>query len=364
MKKRLWAFTICLIYGSLVFGQANGKLQIHFMNVGQGDGAILISPQGETVLFDNGVRNNCDKPLSYLSQLGVTKIDYHIASHYHDDHIGCTVQVFGEFPLQRDALDRGGTYHTATYRNYVTAVGDRRKTATEGTRITLDAGSQHPVRVEIVALNGNGIPTTNENDLSVVAVVRFGNFDAVIAGDLSGYKSDRYEDIETSVGPKVGQVEVYKVNHHGSRYSSNRTWLSTIKPKIGIVSAGQGNTHGHPTQECLEELHVAGVKTYWTEVGNGVQPEPGHDVVGGNIIVEITPGADVFSVTHSRTSVDNYPVWGATVPTNGTPKFAWSKRSDKYHFADCAFVANISPTNFEHGNSPPLGKTLHQGCPR
>jgi beta-lactamase superfamily II metal-dependent hydrolase len=53
---------------TLAFGQANGKLQIHFMDVGQGDGAILISPLGETVLFDNGKRGNCDLPVSYLQQ--------------------------------------------------------------------------------------------------------------------------------------------------------------------------------------------------------------------------------------------------------------------------------------------------------
>src|SRR5438046_2424788 len=89
--------SLCLLLLVLTFasafGQANGKLQLHFMDVGQGEGAVLVSPQGEVVLFDNGVRGNCDKPLSYLQQLGVTKIDYHIASHYHDDHIGCTREV-------------------------------------------------------------------------------------------------------------------------------------------------------------------------------------------------------------------------------------------------------------------------------
>jgi competence protein ComEC len=54
----------------------NGKLQIHFMDVGQGDGALLISPQGQTMLFDNGKRLNCDAPVSYLQQLGITKHDY------------------------------------------------------------------------------------------------------------------------------------------------------------------------------------------------------------------------------------------------------------------------------------------------
>src|SRR5438067_9518058 len=86
-------------------GQPTGKLQIHFMDVGQGDGAILIAPNGETVLFDNGVLNNCNKPLSYLGTLGITKIDYQMISHYHADHFGCTTQVLTRFPLLRFSYD-------------------------------------------------------------------------------------------------------------------------------------------------------------------------------------------------------------------------------------------------------------------
>src|SRR5437867_423473 len=120
-------------------GQENGKLQIHFINVGQGDGALLISPQGETVLFDDGLRGYCDRPVSYLQQLGVTRIDYLIVSHYHDDHIGCTTEVLGEFPLEKASYDRGHEYTSGTYDSYVQIVGGKRHTAVPGSTITLDA---------------------------------------------------------------------------------------------------------------------------------------------------------------------------------------------------------------------------------
>ena len=351
---------------SLLLAQANGKLQIHFMDVGQGDGALLISPQGETALFDNGVLGNCGKPVSYLQQLGIARIDYHIASHYHSDHIGCTTEVLSEFPLQKDALDRGGQYSSTTYQNYLTAVGSRRKTALPGTKIVLDASTGNPVEIEIVATNGDGVQTTNENDLSVVAVVRFGKFDAEMGGDLSGYKTGSYEDIETGVAQKVGQLELYKVHHHGSRYSSNDAWLSATKPIVGIVSTGVGNSHGHPTQECLERLHAANVKTYWTERGEGVSPEAGFDVVAGNIVIEVEPGAESFTVTHSGTATDRYPVWGASesVPATPVPTFAWSKKSEVYHYATCRYVSNISSANLVRASAPPEGKALHQGCPK
>jgi beta-lactamase superfamily II metal-dependent hydrolase len=92
---------LALLCPGFVFAQGNGKLQIHYMDVGQGDGAVLISPLGEVVLFDDGVLNQCGKPIGYLQSLGITKIDYHIASHYHADHIGCAPQVLALFHYKR-----------------------------------------------------------------------------------------------------------------------------------------------------------------------------------------------------------------------------------------------------------------------
>lgn len=366
MHRRLAVFVVVaslLLLASPAYAQANGNLQIHFMDVGQGDGALLISPQGETVLFDDGVKGNCTKPVAYLQQLGVAKIDYHIASHYHADHIGCATDVLNKFPLQKAALDRGGSYNSQTYRDYLTAVGTKRQTATEGQKIVLDSGSANPVTIEIVALNGNGVSTTNENDLSVVAVVRFGNFKAEIGGDLSGYATDRYEDIETGVAPKVGQVEVYKVHHHCSRYSTNTAWVQTLQPKIGIVSVGDGNTYNHPTRECLEQLHNAGVKLYWTERGQGESPDAVADVLAGNIIVQMAPVATTFTVSYGS-HTDIFPLWEqATTPSTTVPRYAWSKKSGIYHYAECRYVSQIKPENLERGDTPPQGKTLHQLCP-
>lgn len=171
IKLAHWKRFICLLpvmAAISAFAQANGKLQIHFMNVGQGDGAVLISPLGEIVLFDDGVVNQCAKPVAYLRSIGVRKIDYHLASHYHSDHIGCCGTILAQFPLQKDALDRGESYHTPTFDAYILAIGAKRKTAVAGTTVTLDSGSANPVRIEFIALNGNGVVTDNENDRAFV----------------------------------------------------------------------------------------------------------------------------------------------------------------------------------------------------
>lgn len=313
---RLSIAALCLFaFASSAAAQANGHLQIHFMDVGQGDGALLITPGGETVLFDNGALNSCERPVAYLQRLGVRQIDYHIASHYHADHIGCTAEVLTNFPLARVAYDRGGSYSSQTYSRYVATVGARRQTAPVGSSLSLEGG----VALDFVAANGAGVAgADDENDLSVVMRVRYGNFEAVIGGDLSGVSGSGYRDVESTVAQRVGQVEVYKVNHHASRYSSNTQWLSTLRPKIGIVSVGASNSYGHPTIDAMARLHQAGVKTYWTSAGRGAAADAAWDFVGGDTVVDVPPGGGVFTV-RAAGQTHAYSAWGSEGAPPGAP---------------------------------------------
>ncbi|HEX9427409.1 MAG TPA: MBL fold metallo-hydrolase [Candidatus Polarisedimenticolia bacterium] len=349
------------------------ELELDFIDVGQGDGAVLISPGGEVVLFDDGRYKACDKPLRYLRRLGIDHVDYLIVSHYHSDHIGCTKEVLKEFPLRKAAYDRGGSYPGAVYADYVKAVGALRHTGTKGQVITLDAGAPKPVTIQVTALDGNGVQTTNENDLSLDAVIHYGKFDAELGGDLSGVATADYLDIESGVAPLVGQVEVYDAHHHCSRYSTNGTWLDLTRPKVGIVSAGDGNTYQHPTAECVERLHQAGVQLYWTERGNGIEPEVGLDSVCGNIAVTVGPADNFFSLACGNARPQQFPFWGSEpVPANGAPEsatspavqYAWSSQSRIYHYAQCADVRRIKAENLQRGETAPEGRRLHEGCPR
>ena len=133
-------------------------------------------------------------------------------------------------------------------------------------------------------MNGAGTSPADEDALGVVILVSYGSFDEVFAGDLPG----EGPDIESTVGPLVGDVEVYKVSHHGSRFSSHDAWLDAISPEIAIISVG-ANSFGHPTADALGRLHDHDVQTYWTNLGDGVAPDPDFDTVGGSIVLEILP---------------------------------------------------------------------------
>ena len=159
--------------------------------------------------------------------------------------------------LNGPVYDRGHSYTTKSYQHYLAAVTSHRKTVSQGDTIAIDAGSNQ-VTLQVISINGAGIPTTNENDLSLAMRIAFGAFRAEIGGDLSGEDTDNYADIETTVAPSVGPIDVYKVHHHCSKYSTNETWLQVTAPTIGIISTGDTNKYGHPASECLkgQKIHA------------------------------------------------------------------------------------------------------------
>jgi competence protein ComEC len=282
------------------------------MDVGQGDAAILISPRGETVLFDDGPPSGCGHEIEYLRRLAVSRIDYLVVSHYHLDHIGCTQVVLGTLPLVRFAYDRGDVdaRRTRSYSQYISALGPKRRTAQTGTTIVLDTATPNPATIRIVALNGDGLESRDENDRSVVSMIEFGAFRAVMGGDLSGADAGGYTDVEARVAARVGPVDLYKVHHHCSSYSTNQFWLDALQPSVAVISVGNGNSYGHPSPGCLNRLHARAVRTYWTEGGAGPPPTPRLDFVAGDLFVEVAPNASRFTVTHWG-GKDRYPIRAA-----------------------------------------------------
>ncbi len=297
--RRLRAASFALLLACLLAWPAaaavtpNGRLQIIHLDVGQGDGALLISPLGQVVLIDEGPSGVTPamgvSVVNQLLALGVTHVDYHFASHYHADHIGNMGAIAAAGITFGYGWDRGGSYTTGTYTTYVSTLGSKRRTLVKGQVIMLDSLSAHPVTITCVDLNGAGVVTTDENTLCTVLKVKYGEYDELFGGDIGGANSGSYHDIESIVAPSIGQIEVYKVHHHGSATSSNATLLAAIQPKLGVISCGNGNSYGHPTAAAVGRLHTANVKTYWTETGTGATPLAGWDKVSnGQIVISAT----------------------------------------------------------------------------
>jgi len=291
-----------------------GVLTIYVLDVGQGDGQLIVSPDGHTMLIDAGPNGQgTSVVLPFLAEMGISSLDYVMASHYHSDHIGGLDEVMNAIPVNEAVLDRGWYYNTggSDYSNYVNAAGGMRTTIDDGEVILLGGG----VSLECVSVNGNGqVPgpydnKDSENDYSIGLVLTYGNFQYFTAGDLSGEDTSNYRDIETSVAPEVGEVEVYNVNHHGSRHSSNAYFVNTLSPTVSVCSCGSDNPYGHPTQNMIDRVTATGSYIYFTELGSGGTPPPGMGrAVSGHVVIS-TNGGSSFTVMN-----DTYIMDEETVP--------------------------------------------------
>ena len=250
---------------------------IHHIDVGQGDAALIVAPNGDTAMIDNGRQGSCSDTASYLLGAGISHIDYHFATHYHADHIACLDDLLDAGVTVGTCYDRGGSFGTLTYQDYVGACGAARQTASKGQVISLGA-----VTIEVVDLNGAGLSTSDENAQSLVLKVSYGSFTHVFAGDLPGVSPN----VESIVGPEVGDVDVCKVTHHGSNSSMTDAWLNATDPEVCILSVGN-NGFGHPTSGTLGRLHAHGVEVYWTQTGSGATPGAGDHVCDGNVIITV-----------------------------------------------------------------------------
>ncbi len=291
------------------------QLEIHHIDVGQADATLIKSPTGVTMLIDAGNDGNGTSiVLPYLSSLGITSLNYIVNSHYHADHLGGLDEVINTLGSANIGAiyDRGNAAPlptTQVYNNYVNAANATGKRYTIGLGQTLDLGGG--VTMECVAtagqvLNYGPVPNAgvSENDMSVGWVLNYNTFQYFTGGDLGG-ETTYYADNETPLAPQVGDVDAFKVDHHGSRYSTNQTFVNTLKPEVSFIEVGNGNTYGHPAQTTLDRLAAANCYIYQTETGAGGTIPAGKGAVANGTIVLHSSGTG-FTVTYG-THTDTYP---------------------------------------------------------
>ena len=245
-------------------------LRLFYPDIEQGSATIVVAPNGTAMLVDAGPEKNPDDVLEHyvasLMERGlITKLAYIVATHYDEDHIGRMDKLLGFLPLAPDTqiLDRGEfgkVPKTFAYRDYKTAAAAfQRRTIAPGEILDLGDG----VTVTCVAVNGmlidgNRVDLSEasqfENAASVALVVRFGAFDAFIGGDLLGNESFSLPPVEQRVAPAIGDVDIYTVNHHGSRTSSTEPFLAQLKPEVAICQNAANNRHGHPNERIVRRI--------------------------------------------------------------------------------------------------------------
>jgi beta-lactamase superfamily II metal-dependent hydrolase len=312
-------------------------VQFVFFNLGQAD-AMLVIYQGHTLLMDAGEsreRGDSDRFHSIAKKLqeltGSKHLDAFVVSHYHRDHLG-DPQGTGIWGVIDDGVtidtiyDRGDVVYGdnskgETQRHWETAVpqflsagkAKEHRVVKLGDAINLGEG----LRVDVVAVNGNGLFEqlmrdkpgdltawpASENDYSLALKFTYGDFELFAGGDLSGetthrdYKGSRegYHDVESSTAARVGDVEVYRVNNHGSSHSTNRCFVKVLRPEVSIISAGDNN-YGHPTAKAYDPLMDVG-RVYITGGSDEkVRDHVARSIVGADIHVNVEVGGKRYAV--------------------------------------------------------------------
>ncbi|MGI6559345.1 MAG: MBL fold metallo-hydrolase [Limnochordia bacterium] len=247
----------CLLLVLLLASAALAGLDVHFLDVGQGDSILIITAQEKTLLIDGGTEDAGRRVVvPYLQDLGVEKIDVLVATHPHVDHIGGLIPVLASFPVGRVIAD-GQIHTTRTYERFLTAILEQ------------DIPFHTPKRGEYIALPGTDeilvlhpgedlLPGLNNN--SVVLRLVYKDVAFLFPGDLEA----RGEKTLLASGLPLA-AQVLKVPHHGSKTSSTLEFLQAVSPRIGVIQVGADNVYGHPDEKALENLKAAGAMVFRTD---------------------------------------------------------------------------------------------------
>ena len=272
--KKTWKPVIPIFTGTLLsiflIGSLNvfpdGNLHLKVYDVGQGDSLFIKTPKGSTVLIDGGPDDQVMKSLSWDLGFFNRTIDVVILTHPHADHVTGLTDVLKRFKVRRIIFDSPG--ESLTFKAFISEVERQRKAGAEV--YTVKSGDR--IRLGETSLDILWPPTgelsasANPNDLSIVSLLKFRDFEALLPGDQEVSEAEKM-----LYSVEVPNIEVLKVAHHGSKNGLSRKILSLLRPEIAIISVGKNNRYGHPSPQTLKLLADFGSKLLRTDLNGTVE---------------------------------------------------------------------------------------------
>lgn len=253
-------FIVSLILAGIIFYARDQKLQVVFLDVGQGD-AILISKSGSQILIDGGPSGQ-----KLMEKLGEyipfwdREIETIISTHPDTDHISGLVDTLKNYTVDQ-VIESGVKSQSQVFSAYEKIIGDKKIgkiTAVRGMKIRISDNAEleifHPEN------STENISEKDTNSVSVTAKLSFGKNGFLFTGDLPA-------DVENSlINDNLPlSADVLKVSHHGSKYATGVQFLDFVHPQDAIISVGNNNRYGHPAAETLERLKAKNIKILRTD---------------------------------------------------------------------------------------------------
>ncbi|WP_319001006.1 ComEC/Rec2 family competence protein [Clostridium estertheticum] len=265
----------------------NGNLRVSYIDVGQAD-SILIEQGTSSMLIDAGNNEDSSTVKNYITNEGITKLDYIVGTHPHEDHIGGLDYVINSFQIGKIYMPKA-TSNTKTFLDVVSAIKAKGMKVTAPTvGETFKVGG---ATATILAPNSTGYEDLN--NFSIVIRLTFGNNSFIFDGDAEGTS----ENEMLSKGSDIS-ADVLKVGHHGSSSSTTQSFLDKVNPKYAVISVGKDNSYGHPHKSTMDKLKAKGVKVYRTDESGTIVATSD----GKNITFNTKPGSYAFLGAGSSSS--------------------------------------------------------------
>ena len=230
------------------------NMEIHFIDVGQGD-SIYIRSGKIDILIDTGgsIFKNNNIPerivLPYLEKIGVRKLDAIFISHFHEDHSQGLQLLLDNFKVGHVFASHKPS---ETYKDLL---NDERFTLLrQGDRIAINKD----IRFNILWPIDDMAYEDNINNKSMVGVLEYKDTKVLFTGDIES-------EVEERLAEEIEEVDILKLAHHGSNTSSREDFIEKLKAKVGIISVGRKNIYNHPSVETIDLLEKNNMKIYRTD---------------------------------------------------------------------------------------------------
>ncbi|MCK5211805.1 MBL fold metallo-hydrolase [Candidatus Parcubacteria bacterium] len=261
----------------------NRELIISFLDIGQGDAALIKTPAGHNILIDGGPGTKILEPLSKELSWYDKTIDLMILTHPHSDHVDGLIPVLKRYEVKQ-ILGTGVVHSSPTYLAWLDLVREQNIPLTIVDREQIiDLGSDCYLQLIYPLTNLSGREVSNLNNSSIVARLIYKDTSFLFMGDA---EIEVEQELVSLVPPPFsplslrrrgvgGEVEgqrgivlrsnVLKAGHHGSDTSSSKEFLDLVKPEFAIISSGIDNSFGHPSRRVIKRLERIGASILRTD---------------------------------------------------------------------------------------------------
>lgn len=308
--------SVCLLFGCSISDEEtrkttisleNSSFEVHFLDVGQADSTLILCDD-QAMLIDGGNTKDSSLIYAYLKEHDVAHLNYVIGTHAHEDHIGGLAGALNYATVDK-VYCPVTEYDSEAFADFLKYVQKQNCSV-----IVPEINESFSLGfATCIFLGVNVFDGDNSNNTSIALRVDYGETSFVFSGDNETVVEEKILQSGADV-----QCTVIKVPHHGSDTSLSNEWLNAANPEYAVISVGENNSYGHPSESTLKKLEGAGVQIYRTDLQ-------------GHIVCK----SDGEKVSFETASIENPGEYSYVVNVN----------TKKFHYPDCFSVNQMKEKN-------------------